>query len=101
MGMQQQAERFGARIEYDEVQELSLTDGGCQTVRLASGDTIEAEALILATGASPRYLGIPSEEAAPEQGGLRLRDLRRRILPERSGRRPRRRRFRPWKRRSS
>ena len=54
MGMQQQAERFGARIEYDEVQELSLTDGGCQTVRLASGDTIEAEALILATGASPR-----------------------------------------------
>ena len=62
MGMQQQAERFGARVEYDEIVEFQLTDGGIQTLKLSSGETIETEALILATGASPRYLGIPSEE---------------------------------------
>lgn len=68
MGMQRQAERFGARIEYDEVQELSLTDGGIQTVHLSSGETIDAEAIILATGATPRHLGIPSEEQFQNRG---------------------------------
>ncbi|MDR0933137.1 MAG: thioredoxin-disulfide reductase [Victivallales bacterium] len=66
--MQQQAERFGTRLEYDEVIEFKLTDGGVQTLVLSSGETIEAEALILATGASPRYLGIPSEERLKNKG---------------------------------
>lgn len=68
MGMQQQAERFGARIEYDEADKLELTDGGIQTVHLAGGETIEADAVILATGASPRYLGMPSEERLRNKG---------------------------------
>ena len=68
MGMQQQAERFGARIEFDEVVEFELTDGGCQLLKLSSGETVGADALILATGASPRYLGIPSEERLRNKG---------------------------------
>ncbi len=68
MGMQQQAEKFGARIEYDEVSKLELTDGGVQKVYLAGGDVLEADAVILATGASPRYLGLPSEERLRNKG---------------------------------
>jgi len=68
MGMQQQAERFGARVEYDEAHRLELTDGGVQTIHLSGGETIEADAVILATGASPRYLGIPSEERLRNKG---------------------------------
>lgn len=68
MGMQQQAERFGARVEFDEVVEFELTDGGCQLLKLSSGETVGADALILATGASPRYLGIPSEERLRNKG---------------------------------
>ena len=68
MAMQQQAERFGTRVEYDSVVGFELTDGGLQTLRLESGETVAAEALIVATGASPRYLGIPSEEKFRNRG---------------------------------
>ena len=62
MAMQTQAEKFGARIEYDSVDRVELADGGVQKIVLDSGDVIQAEALIFATGASPRYLGLPAEE---------------------------------------
>ena len=65
--MQQQAERFGAQIEYDAVTELTLSDGGAQLARTGSG-AWSAEALIFATGASPRWLGIPSEEKFRNRG---------------------------------
>ncbi len=66
--MQAQAERFGTRIEYDYIEKFQLTDGGEQSVVLSSGETVETEALILATGASPRYLGLPSEERLRNHG---------------------------------
>ncbi|MBP5530689.1 MAG: thioredoxin-disulfide reductase [Lentisphaeria bacterium] len=62
MAMQAQAEKFGARIEYDTVDRVELSDGGVQKLILENGDTVEAEALIFATGASPRYLGLAAEE---------------------------------------
>ena len=65
--MQQQAERFGTQIEYDAVTELTLSDGGAQLARTGSGEW-SAEALIFATGASPRWLGIPSEEKFRNRG---------------------------------
>lgn len=66
--MQAQAERFGTRIEYDAVEKFELTDGGIQKLILPSGDVVEAEALIIATGASPRYLGLPNEERLRNHG---------------------------------
>lgn len=66
--MQDQAERFGARIEYDTVESASLTDGGTQTVRLSDGRELSARALIIATGAVPRTLGIPAEKRLYNHG---------------------------------
>ena len=59
--MQQQAERFQTRIEYDVVESVRFTDGGTQYIKTAGGLEIEAKAVIISTGASPRWLGIPSE----------------------------------------
>jgi thioredoxin reductase (NADPH) len=56
---QKQAERFGARIEYAEVTEV---DFDSQPFRIKSYDTdYEAKAIIIATGASARKLGVPGE----------------------------------------
>jgi len=58
--MQQQAERFGARLEIDEVTEVQLQQ---RPFRVKThGGEFEAKALILATGASPRKLGVPGEK---------------------------------------
>ena len=66
--MQQQAERFGVRVEYEQVDSVTLSDGGPQRLRLADGRKLEAEALIVSTGAAPRYLGLPSEEKFRNRG---------------------------------
>ncbi len=68
MGMQEQAERFGARVEYDAIVRATLTDGGPQHLWIENGEELEADALIIATGASPRYLGVPGEEKFRNRG---------------------------------
>jgi len=56
---QKQAERFGARVEYAEVTEVDFDD---QPFRVRSYDNeYEANAIIVATGASARKLGVPGE----------------------------------------
>jgi thioredoxin reductase (NADPH) len=56
---QKQAERFGARIEYAEVTEV---DFEVQPFRVKTYDNeYQAKAIVIATGASPRKLGIPGE----------------------------------------
>ena len=62
MKMQTQAEKFGARLEIANVEKLELTDGGVQKITLDNGNVIESKALIIATGATPRWLGLESEE---------------------------------------
>jgi len=59
---QQQAEKFGARIEYEKVEQVALKPGGPQLLTLESGQKIECQALIIATGASPRWLGLEAEK---------------------------------------
>jgi len=59
--MQQQAERFGARMLIDEVTEVSLKGGPPFSVK-TYGDTYTADAVIVTVGASPRRLGVPGEE---------------------------------------
>jgi thioredoxin reductase (NADPH) len=56
---QKQASRFGARIEYAEVTEV---DFDVQPFRVKSYDSeYQSKAIIVATGASPRKLGVPGE----------------------------------------
>ena len=62
--MQQQAEKFGAKIEMEEVQAITRTDTDLHhpfTVQ-GYGGTYRAKAVILATGANPKTLGVPGEE---------------------------------------
>src|SRR5690606_27810436 len=62
--LQQQAERFGTevRIGMATSVELSETHGGIHKVAIDNGVTIEAESIIIATGATAKYLGLPSEQ---------------------------------------
>jgi len=59
--MQKQAERFGAEIMYDDVASVELA-GPVKKISLGGGDTVEASAVIVATGSAYRKLGIPDED---------------------------------------
>ena len=58
--MQQQAERFGAQTAYAQVLKLDLQ--AQPKVLQTSEGTFYGRAVILATGASPRELGLPNEQ---------------------------------------
>jgi thioredoxin reductase (NADPH) len=59
---QQQAERFGARMEYDHVTEVDFTSGPPFTIKTQNGKEYQADAVIIASGASARRLGVPGED---------------------------------------
>ena len=59
--MQQQAERFGARIDYKTVDKVEKGDDGTFVVHCGE-DELQARTVIVATGARPRLLGLPNEE---------------------------------------
>ncbi len=59
--MQQQAERFGARYEYDEVVAVDFSKGSPFYIKTYNNEYL-ADAVIVTAGASPRRLGIPGEE---------------------------------------
>lgn len=59
--MQRQAERFGARLEYDEVVSVDFTNGSPFAVK-THGNEFLAEAVIVTAGASPKRLGVPGED---------------------------------------
>jgi len=60
--MRAQAENVGARIEGEHAVGLELGQRPF-VVRCDSGRTLAAEAIILATGAKAKWLGLPSEDA--------------------------------------
>ena len=64
--MQQQAERLGARVVMDEVVEVNLRQH--PFIIKTYGEVYEAKALIIATGVSPRLMGIPGEEELKGRG---------------------------------
>ncbi len=59
--MRAQAERFGTRFVTEDVVKVNL-DQRPYTLETASGESIRANALIVATGAKPRRLEIPGED---------------------------------------
>lgn len=62
MNMQAQAERFGTRIEYELVSSVAKTAEGHFDITTENGTVRQAKAVIVATGASPRHLGLPNEK---------------------------------------
>lgn len=58
--MKKQAERFGAQFEFGWVTSVNLSNKPFQ-VTVNESDTYETDALIIATGASAKLLGIPGE----------------------------------------
>lgn len=65
--MQQQAERFGTEVVYDDVTELDLS-GDIKKVTLGSGETHEVLSVIFATGSAYRKLGVEGEEKLSGHG---------------------------------
>lgn len=66
--MRQQAERFGTRMEYATVESVDFTPGGPHKLHLQGGDVREARAVIIATGAAHRRLGLESETKLETHG---------------------------------
>lgn len=64
--MQQHAERFDTEVVYDHINSVDLK----QRPFLLNGDNgqYSCDALIIATGASAKYLGLPSEDAFKGRG---------------------------------
>lgn len=58
---QAQAERFGTEILFDDVTEVDLR-GEIKIVKTGAGETFEAKAVIVSTGAAYRELGLPREK---------------------------------------
>jgi thioredoxin reductase (NADPH) len=62
--LQQQAERFGTEVRIGMVTAVEFSNevGGIHKVTVDSKTQIEAETVIISTGATAKYLGIPSEQ---------------------------------------
>lgn len=66
MNMEKHVKRFGAEIINQDVQELNLD--GAEKKIVCANDTYMAKAVILCTGATPRTLGLPNEDALRGSG---------------------------------
>src|SRR5512145_441894 len=64
--MQKQAERFGARTQFGVVESVDF--GREPLALIVDGERLEAETLIIASGASHRHLGLESEHLLENKG---------------------------------
>lgn len=62
INMRVQAEKFGTTYEYGMVTDVTV-EGSPFTLTIDGGRTVETRTVIIASGASPRYLGLESERA--------------------------------------
>ena len=67
MDLQKQAERFGTKVIYGMVTSVDFSSYPLE-VTVDEKDVYEAESVIVSTGASAKYLGIPSEEKFANKG---------------------------------
>ena len=63
--MQRHAERFDTRTIFDHIESVELTQ---RPFKLVGTQSYTCDSLIIATGASAQYLGLPSEEAFMGKG---------------------------------
>ncbi|MEM9256638.1 MAG: thioredoxin-disulfide reductase [Pseudomonadota bacterium] len=63
--MQEHVERFEAQVIFDHIEEVDLS---ARPMVLKGSATYTCDALIIATGASAQYLGLPSEQAFMGKG---------------------------------
>jgi thioredoxin reductase (NADPH) len=66
INMQRQADKFGARFKYAEVAEFEIKDGYYRLK--VDEEWIEARAVIIASGASARFLGLENESQMKGHG---------------------------------
>src|SRR5881394_1614895 len=64
--MQKQAERFGARVKYGTVESVCLQKR--PFVLTVDGEPVQAETIIIASGAGHRHLGLDSEHLLEKKG---------------------------------
>ena len=62
--LQKQAERFGTQVRFGMVTavEVSKEVGGIHKITVDDSTQLEAETVIISTGATAKYLGLPSEQ---------------------------------------
>ncbi|EDM77151.1 hypothetical protein PPSIR1_30751 [Plesiocystis pacifica SIR-1] len=65
--LREQAERFGTEVHYDMAVEAHLGERPFRLV-VDGGEVFTCDALIISTGASARYLGLPSEQRLRNKG---------------------------------
>lgn len=63
--MQKHAERFDTEVIFDHIESVDLSQ---RPLRLKGNSEYSCDALIIATGASAQYLGLPSEQAFMGKG---------------------------------
>ncbi|MBW2394397.1 MAG: FAD-dependent oxidoreductase, partial [Deltaproteobacteria bacterium] len=63
---QKQAERFGTRVELEDATDVDFSRRPFRVE--TESQKFEADAVVLATGASARWIGLPSEERLMNQG---------------------------------
>jgi thioredoxin reductase (NADPH) len=68
MDFKEQAERFGTRVITEEIVKVDFT-GRPFLLWSGTGEEIEASAVILATGANARWIGLDNEERLAQSGG--------------------------------
>ena len=62
--LKEQAERFGTKVEIDFISKVDFSKerGGVHKLYTQNGDEIRSKTVIISTGASAKYLGLPSEK---------------------------------------
>jgi len=62
--LKEQAERFGTKVEIDFIKKVDFSKdkGGIHKLYTQNGDEIKSKTVIISTGASANYLGLPSEQ---------------------------------------
>ncbi len=63
---QKQAERFGAKVKFGTVESVDLSKRPFTLV--VDGDAVQAETIIIASGAGHKHLGVPGEDELEKKG---------------------------------